>query len=145
MTRKMERLYMRISGCIQPAVAVSFGASDAALADHLRAGCRTLRLINVSKESGLTDFRQQTDGIAAVDMLLLASGKDVDGIFRAACLKAREGSVFILEDIHRDATVRRLWREVVQSLQGVVTFDLYYCGLVCFKSKLYKCNYVVNF
>ena len=45
----------------------------------------------------------------------------------------------------RGKAVRRLWRSVVAEMQGVVTFDLYYCGLVFFDKKRFKQNYVINF
>ena len=66
-------------------------------------------------------------------------------VFNEARLKAAAGAVIIIEGIKDGDDARRFWREVVRPADGVVTFDLYYCGLVCFRPKMYKQGYVVNF
>jgi hypothetical protein len=40
---------------------------------------------------------------------------------------------------------RDVWREIVNDERAVLTFDLYYCGIVLFDKKRDKKNYIVNF
>ena len=63
----------------------------------------------------------------------------------AAMSSAHEGAMVLLHDIHRHAGMRRCWQTIVEQTPGVVTFDLYYCGLVFFEKKRYKQNYIINF
>ena len=50
--------------------------------------------------------------------------------------------MLIVEGIWRD---KDFWREIVNSEQARITFDLYYCGIVLFDRKRHKENYIVNF
>ena len=51
----------------------------------------------------------------------------------------------MLRGLRRECALLRLWRSGGVETQGVVTFDLYYCGLVFFDKKRYKQNYIINF
>ncbi len=55
------------------------------------------------------------------------------------------GSVIIIDNIGRNKEARRLWKHIVGELPQVITFDLYYCGVVYKDSKRFKQNYIVNF
>lgn len=145
LTRKLGELYLRIANRVRPTTVVSYGGADAAIDDYLHAGCRDMHLVKVAETMPMDDCKELIVSLPEIDMLRMTPSGNFRSVFNEACVKAREGSVFIIECIHRDKEARNLWNETVRLLDGVVTFDLYYCGLVCFKSKLFKRNYIVNF
>lgn len=49
----------------------------------------------------------------------------------------------IIEDIHRDSSSYKLWKEIIEDEFVTVSFDLYDCGVLFFDKKWYKCNYKV--
>ena len=51
-------------------------------------------------------------------------------------------SLLIVEGIWRD---KERWQSIVSDKRAVITFDLYYCGLVMFDTKRTKQHYIINF
>ena len=58
---------------------------------------------------------------------------------------ANDGSLIMVEGIYESRKNRDAWADIVNNMPNVVTFDLYYCGLVFFDKKRYKQNYIINF
>ena len=56
--------------------------------------------------------------------------------------KVNSDTVLIVADIRR---AKDLWREIVADERSIITFDLYYCGIVMFDKKRHKQNYIINF
>jgi hypothetical protein len=119
LTRKLGRLFFRIANWRQPAVIES-----SAFRDYLQAGCRkavwgeSSELVVLSLEG---DWRSRLSYIynkVSADSVLIVTGLS----------KARD-----------------VWREIVNDERAVLTFDLYYCGIVLFDKKRDKKNYIVNF
>lgn len=143
--KKMGRLYMRLSRSLKPAVAVVSGGADKSRDAYLRAGGGTVDIAHMPQERsahGVADF---FGNINKVQLLCLEPCGEFRTVFRECLSRAAEDAVFVIEGIGYDKEARRMWREEVLGTAGTVTFDLYYCGLVCFKPKLYSRNYVVNF
>lgn len=93
-------------------------------------------------------IKQQTgteNGNNGAKIIRIKAAGDYRATFSKAVTDAVEGTVIVIEGIKRNAETRRFWRETAMPTPGTVTFDLFYCGLLCFKSKLYKRNYIVNF
>ena len=119
LTRKLGRLFFRIANWRQPAVIESN-----AYREYLQAGCRkavwgeSSELVVLSLEG---DWRSRLSYIynkVSADSVLVVTGLS----------KARD-----------------VWREIVNDERAVLTFDLYYCGIVLFDKKRDKKNYIVNF
>jgi hypothetical protein len=119
LTRKLGRLCFRIANWRQPTVIESN-----AYHDYLQAGCRkavwgeSSELVVLSLEG---DWRSRLSYIynkVSADSVLIVTGLS----------KARD-----------------VWREIVDDERAVLTFDLYYCGIVLFDKKRNKKNYIVNF
>ena len=56
--------------------------------------------------------------------------------------KVSADSVLIVTGLSK---ARDVWREIVNDERAVLTFDLYYCGIVLFDKKRDKKNYIINF
>ncbi len=137
-TRRLCELVFRLTNSVQPRRVVAFGPVGAAYGSYVRAGCRRAEYLPIPSGGCL-------DGMSGADMAVMSPCGDIASAFTRFSRDAGDGSVAMLIDIRRDKSVRRLWREVAAGMPGVVTFDLYYCGLVFFDKKRYKQNYIINF
>ena len=119
LTRKQGRLCFRIANWRQPAVIES-----SAFRDYLQAGCRKA----VWGESS--------------ELVVLSLEGDWRSRLSYIYNKVSADSVLVVTGLSK---VRDVWREIVNDERAVLTFDLYYCGIVLFDKKRDKKNYIVNF
>lgn len=143
--RKLCKLSLRLSNNVQPSLIVNMCGEGLASGEYLRAGCRKAVYREVPDDMSLDGFRQLLDDNGGVKLIRLIPRGSIGDIFDCACEKLNDGSVIMLTGIAYDSRARLLWRKAVGELPGVVTFDLYYCGLIFFDGKRFKQNYIINF
>ena len=119
LTRKLGRLCFRIANWRQPAVIES-----SAFRDYLQAGCRKA----VWGESS--------------ELMVLSLEGDWRSRLSYIYNKVSADSVLVITGLSK---ARDVWREIVNDERAVLTFDLYYCGIVLFDKKRDKKNYIINF
>ena len=119
LTRKQGRLCFRIANWRQPAVIES-----SAYREYLQAGCRKA----VWGESS--------------ELMVLSLEGDWRSRLSYIYNKVSADSVLVVAGLSK---ARDVWREIVNDERAVLTFDLYYCGIVLFDKKRDKKNYIVNF
>ena len=119
LTRKLGRLCFRIANWRQPAVIES-----SAYREYLQAGCRKA----VWGESS--------------ELMVLSLEGDWRSRLSYIYNKVSADSVLVVAGLSK---ARDVWREIVNDERAVLTFDLYYCGIVLFDKKRDKKNYIVNF
>ena len=119
LTRKQGRLCFRIANWRQPAVIES-----SAFREYLQAGCRKA----VWGESS--------------ELMVLSLEGDWRSRLSYIYNKVSADSVLVVTGLSK---ARDVWREIVNDERAVLTFDLYYCGIVLFDKKRDKKNYIVNF
>ena len=119
LTRKLGRLCFRIANWRQPAVIES-----SAFRDYLQAGCRKA----VWGESS--------------ELMVLSLEGDWRSRLSYIYNKVSADSVLVVTGLSK---ARDVWREIVNDERAILTFDLYYCGIVLFDKKRDKKNYIVNF
>lgn len=136
--RRLCELCFRLANHVQPRMAVICGAGNVPFGEYIKAGCR---------RAGITELPDggATGSAMKADMAVIGPGGGFGDMFAAFASEARDGAVAVLLDIHGSKAMRRLWREIVRDTQGVVTFDLYWCGLVFFDKNRFKQNYIINF
>ena len=117
LTRKLGRLYFRLSNWRQPKVMQSDSYQR-----YWQAGCRK------------TVFR---DTVQRVEL-----GRTVIEDCDALWGQCDEQSVLVVEGIHRDW---QRWHAIEQDERTGTTFDLYYCGIVFFEKNRYNHHYIINF
>ncbi|MCD8297512.1 MAG: hypothetical protein LUC88_08060 [Prevotella sp.] len=145
MTRKLCELSFRLSSYVQPRNVIDFGESVGPYEAYIKAGYREANCILVPCEEREGEYQRMLSTYRDVDMLRLGPFGDFHRFAQLASLNVRNGSVFMIEGIHESKEARALWKEILRDWQNVVTFDLYYCGLVFFDAKRYKQNYIINF
>ncbi len=65
--------------------------------------------------------------------------------FKICLEKANENSLFIFDDIHWSAEMEEAWEEIKQHPQVTVTIDLFWIGLVFFKTSQEKEHFILRF
>ena len=139
LTRKMAKLCFRLSNHLQPRLIADMGTQQETYGAYFRAGCH-----KAAYKTGEAAMAMMTEA----DIIRISPEADrlaMSVAVDAAMASAHEGALVLLHDIHRDAGMRLCWQTIVEQTPGVVTFDLYYCGLVFFEKKRYKQNYIINF
>jgi hypothetical protein len=117
--RKICQLYFRLANWRQPTVI----ESDAYW-NYFQAGCKKATF---GESSEL--IRMMLDGDYRQQLAFIYN-------------KVKDDTVLIVEGLWRN---RSFWKEVKADERAVVTFDLYYCGIVLFDKKRQKQNYIINF
>ena len=117
--KKLGQLYLRMANELQPKTIVDrVGAGD-----WLTAGCNKAEIVEQAETFDLAIVPIQTE----FQQLFEHCGND---------------SVVIFENIWQQPA---LWHCIEYYHKTVVTFDLYYCGIVLFDNSRSPHNYIVNF
>lgn len=131
LTQKVGRLLFRIANWRQPSV-----IDSSAYQEYLQAGCRNALLVGGENE-GRKEEEMESD-----DMVVMSLEGDYYRRLTHIYNKVNSDTVLIVADIRR---AKDLWREIVADERSIITFDLYYCGIVMFDKKRHKQNYIINF
>lgn len=118
LTRKVGKLCFRIANWMQPSV-----VECKEYKDYIQAGCRK------------TVFGDSSELMV---MPLEDSNQNLSYIYN----KVSPQSVLVVTGINK---AWKLWRQIIDDERTVITFDLYYCGIVMFDKKRHKKNYIINF
>ena len=137
-TRRLCELSLRLANSVRPAWAAVDDACGEEFRAYIKAGCRSVSFL---KDIGECRAKNNGECIFAV----LSTQEGLSETFYKVADAANNGSVALIMGIHGNKAARMLWREVVSGVKNVVTFDLYYCGLVFFDDKRFKQNYIINF
>ncbi|MBQ8486354.1 MAG: hypothetical protein IJ533_01745 [Prevotella sp.] len=120
--RKLGRLYLRLANWRQPERIVCSSYEE-----YWQAGCRRAAIVAEPADT----VQLMHVGIEEADKLL----NRLDG-------RLDDRSVVVVEGLWRNWDA---WRRLSVDRRCVVTFDLYYCGIVLFDQKRSKQNYIINF
>lgn len=121
-----------------------------AIAAQAKKNFQKLKLENVHLVQGNMD-ETLAPAVAALDQLDFVF---FDGNHRLAptlryfeiCLtKAHEGSVFVFDDIYWSAEMAEAWQKIKQHPQVLLTVDLFYIGLVFFRTNQPKQHFTLRF
>lgn len=145
LSHKLSMLYFRLANHLQPRWVVDCGSSSEMFAGYVGAGCRRAEIVVVDCGKGAGEVAALAGRLPSADMARFAPSAGCMECYRAVLAKATPSSMFVIEGIHTTREGRRFWAEVLRDGATGVTFDLYYCGIVCFDKNRYKQNYIVNF
>ena len=143
--RKVCELCLRLANSVQPSLIVNFGDAGDVYGAYFSAGCRKARIESAPAGCGSEWLGGKLTGLSGRFIVRLVPCDGLCSLLSTVCGAAVTGSAIMLDGIYSDASARREWCRIVRDEPGVVTFDLYYCGLVFFDEKRYKQNYIINF
>lgn len=142
--RKMGEFFLRLANHAQPEMVVAVGFDDEDMKRdkaYFRAGCNSLRWTCIGPCDA--DPALETLGNAPGAHILHANAPAIDAEWLTEAVKRlRTGDFVVVDRLNYNKAV---WQDVVGRLQNIVSFDMYYCGLVYVDPKRYKQNYKINF
>ncbi|RNI28444.1 class I SAM-dependent methyltransferase [Rufibacter immobilis] len=136
LARKTAKLYT-FEGC--PAIAA-----------QARKNLKKLGLENVQLVEGNLDqtLAQTLAALEKVDFVFFDGNHRYEPTlkyFEQCLTKAHEGSVFIFDDIYWSGEMTRAWKKIKQHPQVLLTVDLFYMGLVFFRTNQPKQHFTLRF
>ncbi len=144
--RKLGQFYLRLANYVQPAMVMSLYFTDYE-SEHskayFQAGCATLRFVGVQPSEGVEEVSKSLRKKDRCNIIVHVNSLNVDaGQIKKLVGSLHDGDFMVLDNMN---AARHLWDDTATSLENIVTFDMYYCGLIYIDSKRYKQNYIINF
>jgi len=137
-TAKLARLYFRLANFCQAECWTLAVENAEVKGEYVVAGCRKTNIADCVDGYEL-------DVIAKADVCVMTLESHWQRMFDAFAADARANSMLVVEDIYASKEARRIWKKIIRDNRTVVTYDLYYCGIVFFDRSMHKQHYVVNF
>lgn len=144
-SRKLRQLYLRLSASLEPASSLCVGGESAITADYIVAGRPGLKVQTLPACFSEKDIRAAVSETSQPWFAVIAPCDSAPCAAKCLAGHAADGSMLVIEGIKDNKQMKALWREILKDTPHVVTFDLYYCGLVFFDKKRYKQNFIINF
>lgn len=128
-TLHLARLYFRLANWRQPSVIVVPEAMEEAnlRTTYLKGGCHK------------ATFHADSP---TIELMLLPLSGHYHQRWNKALEKVDENSVIVVERIYQDWS---FWLSLVDDPRTIITYDLYYCGIILFDKKRTKQHYKINF
>ncbi len=137
--RKRMRLCLRVANHLQPRYIIDQPDGLSQLRRrYFEAGCRRAQYLGLAE--GLRPEVQRAPRLIRVS----ATDTDAATISRL-CASADSHTMLIVDRIAHSHDTRQLWRQLAAAPHTGVSYDLYYCGIVCFDRSKYKRTYKINF
>ena len=134
-TKKKGRLYFRLANFAQATCWYDYLPATETYADYVCAGCQSTVFKPIDATAIPQHFR-----IARLSMK-----GDYKAVYEALSAVATADSILILEGIYDNRDTKTFWKQVVERVEAVTTYDLYSCGIVLFDTSKFKHHYIVNF
>ena len=140
LTIKLCKLYFRIANyaqakrwgmCIDSDEYEQYSA-------YIQAGCHHTQVVDFTHGYNLLSM-------ATSDVLLMTLENNWSEIFEAFVSHVHDSSILIVEDIYATKDTKKAWKQMVDDQRTVITFDLYYCGIILFDQTKTKQHYIINF
>lgn len=143
--KKLYRLFFRISNYVRSGIVLDFSSGDELLSDYVTSGCGNSRVVRVMTGMHVDEYSRFLDNVGKTDFVIISLEGNWRDFFIEARKRAGDKTLFVVRGINDNGAARRCWRDIVDDVGNIVTFDLYHCGIVFFDKKRYKQNYIVNF
>lgn len=112
---------------------------------YIRAGCIKSRILKAPANYTSESYAQLIESTGTPGLVLLSFTGNWRSFFNEIANHSDSKTLVIVTGINNNNNSRLCWKEIVGNEKSIVTFDLYYCGIVFFDKKRYKQHYIVNF
>ncbi|MGN1376504.1 MAG: hypothetical protein ACI4V5_08110 [Prevotella sp.] len=143
--RRLCELMYRLADELQPSVIVNIDSEHIMSGVYLQAGCPTSRYEVINEDSPDLNAGSVLSQEKALILCHIKGCHDIAHDVTLLSEYVNDGSAIMIEGINDNKKNRDAWADIVENMPNVVTFDLYYCGLIFFDKKRYKQNYIINF
>lgn len=144
LTLKLCRFYFRLSNYCQPRLVIDFAPGSHNYYAYIKGGCRRSRIITVGMYRDASWDAVFTDS-GVIDMARISLVGDYRLFMERALNRVGKHSVFVVQNIKKNADSKIYWEQLKADSRVGITFDLYYCGVIFFNKDMHKMDYIVNF
>lgn len=144
-SRKMGELYFRLSNYCQADSVFIFGDVPGYVNDYIRCGCHHTLVERFDSPEALLDEFDLYVPASFPGWAIVNLDETAIDVLRFFVSKAPSDFILVIENIHASRRNKMLWKELLADARVVVTFDLYYCGILQFDPTKSKENFTVNF
>jgi predicted O-methyltransferase YrrM len=95
-------------------------------------------------ESDQQPIYEVLDTIDKIDLVVLHISMQPLEVFKLCMSKAHLNSIFIIRQIHQTSKAEKIWKELCQQTEVVVSIDLYDIGILLFRPELKQKNYRIR-
>lgn len=143
--RKTGEFLLRLANYVQPAIVVAFYLDDDAEKHseaYLKAGCRRMEYIRMRKEDGPGILIESIQKDVKPHIVIMDAQCIKDNVLKTISGVLCTGDYLFIDNLNAR---RGIWKNILKEFQNIVSFDMYYCGLIYLDEKRYKQNYIINF
>lgn len=144
-TRKLCKLYFRLSNYQQPHTFVDCYPASSCYKTYVTAGCQKARYYKVTKETTEEKILQIFSNVGEYSIVRVLLIENYRLLIDKALDYLSSTCVLVIENIKRDKEAKAYWAELVSDTRTGISFDLYYCGVLFLNRDMVKQSYVVNF
>ena len=137
--KKLLQLYFRLSNYAQAKCWGMMTGLQEPKEAFVQAGCHKTTVLAISMDDQQLKSNQQYDVFVA-DIRALSSP-----LIAQFISQAHSNSFLVIEGINQSRRAQKQWHSLLLDPRCGVSFDLFYCGIICFDLKLHKRNYLINF
>lgn len=133
LVHKLGKLYFRIANYIQPAKVAVINPDSSLYNIYINNGCRKAIISNSLSSS------------IKYNMLILTLSEYTCSFCDSIFEYLSSDSVLILQNINDNKSAKQCWEKIRNHPKAIITYDLYYVGIVFLDDKRYKQHYIINF
>lgn len=142
--RKICEFYLRLANFVQPSDTFLLFPSDDNFGDMRRkyfaSGCRGCIFTELKKDEVPT----RRGDSSAIILCCSSSIVSLD-MMEKIVKEGGRGDIIVVEDIKKNGVSRQMWKDLKSRLDGVLMFDLFYCGIIYIDADRYKQHFKINF
>lgn len=139
---KMDKLLFRLANFVHPDTIFAPERGMVLGRRYLSEGCTSAALY-VFRDTA--DFRDTLSLVKNVGLLYLDSSFDCDAMLKMVFPFLSPQSLVIIKDIHRNRHMRQFWNSLKDDPRIILSFDIFYAGVLLFDHNYIKQHYIVNF
>lgn len=143
--RRLCQLYFRLANALQPKWYLDMMPKDEVSARYVCAGCRHISYLPINASYDSQHIQQLIKDKTLIRFSHATPVALIETMWGEVLKDTAISSVIVVEGIYDDHARKECWHRMIAQEQVRVSFDLYYCGILLFESRIYKKHYKVNF
>lgn len=130
---KLGRLFFRIANYAQAETWLTNTLPNDMYVDYITAGCHHTKVLDASE-----NIKERT-------VVSLSTINGYEELVENVLSKSNKHTILVIEDIYKNRSTRKYWKELLLDKRVIISFDLYYCGVLFFNTEYVKQDYIINF